>query len=222
MNADTLSRFLVWQFDGLFGEFDMKLNNIFSISLLVLLVGCTHTIAHKPLQNTLPASTNDLSAIIVVPPESKAFTATHSNLSGDKWIFEVGHALVDIVPQVFRNHYGSVLLTDTVPPSFVPTAKKHLVVLKINSFKPDIGWTVFSKHDGALTVSVESKGKKTITEEVTGAGSDSGGNYAKTFGGLLLPSVGISGYNEAMSVMISNAVTATSVKALEVAEKAAG
>jgi hypothetical protein len=188
------------------------------LSVVVSLCACTHSISHKPISNSLPAAQNERSILIVVPPETRAFTETHSNLSGDKWVFHVGNALVDIAPQVFRNQYGTVSVTDSIPSSFSPSTKNQLVVLKIQSFKPDIGWTVFSRHDGTLTLSVEARGKSTVNQTVTGSGSDSGGSYAKTYGALLLPTVGISGYNEAMAVMISNTVTATCANALQVAQ----
>jgi hypothetical protein len=188
--------------------------------LLVIstLCACTHSISHKPINNSLPAAQNDKSVLLVIPPESRAFTETHSNLSGDKWVFHVGSALADIAPQVFRNQYGIVSLTDSIPPKFTPSDKNQLVVLKIQSFKPDIGWTVFSRHDGVLTLSVEARGKTTTNKIVTGSGSDSSGSYGKTYGALLLPTVGVSGYNEAMAVMISNAVTATCMNALQAVE----
>ena len=190
------------------------------LSVIVSLCACTHSISHKPINNTLPAAQNDRSVLIVVPPESRGFTETHSNLSGDKWVFHVGTALVDIAPQVFRNHYGSVAVTDSIPKRFTASAKNQLVILKIEAFKPDIGWTVFSRHDGTLTLSVEARGKSTVNQTVTGSGSESGGRYGKTYGALILPTVGISGYNEAMSVMISNAVTATCFNAMQVAQRA--
>jgi hypothetical protein len=92
-------------------------------------------------------------------------------------------------------------------------------VLNIQSFKPDIGWTVFSRHDGTLTLSVDARGKSTVNQTVTGSGSDAGSNYGKTYAALLLPTVGISGYNEAMSVMITNAVTATCANAVPVIQQ---
>jgi hypothetical protein len=191
------------------------------VFLVILVNGCTHTITHKAINNTLPSARNDRSALIVVPPESRNFTESYSNMSGDKWIFNVGAALVDIAPQVFRNQYGNVSITDQVPTNFTPSSKNQLIILKIQSFKADIGWTVFSRHDGTLTLSVDVQGKNNLSQTVTGSGSDSGGNYGKTYSALLLPTVGISGYNEAMAVMISNAVTATSAAALQVAQQGA-
>lgn len=186
------------------------------LSVIVALCSCTHSISHKPIANSLPAAQNDRSVLVVIPPETRAFTETYSNLSGDKWVFHVGNALADIAPQVFRNQYGTVSITDSVPNKFTPSTKNQLVIMRIQSFKPDIGWTVFSRHDGTLTLSVEARGSSTVNQTVTGAGSDSSGSYGKTYGALLLPTVGITGYNEAMSVMISNAVTATCVNALPI------
>jgi len=191
----------------------------YALLLVISLGACTHSISHKPIASSLPTAQNDRSLLIVVSPETRAFTETYSNLSGDKWIFNVGGALVDIAPQVFRNQYGSVSVTDSIPSNFTPSAKNQLVVMKIQSFKPDIGWTVFSRHDGTLTLSVEARGKTTVNQTVSGSGSDAGGNYAKTYAALLLPTVGISGYNEAMSVMITNAVTATCANALPVLQQ---
>ena len=195
-----------------------KLSCIF-ISLLA--TGCTHFINHKPIQNTLPPAQNNRTILIVVPPESRTFTERYSNMSGDKWIFDVGSALVDIAPQVFRNQYGNVLITDRVPSDFKASANNQLVTLRIQSFKTDIGWTIFSRHDGTLTLSVEARGRTNLNQTVSGSGSDSGSSYGKTYGALLLPTVGISGYNEAMAVMISNAVTTTVGAALQVAEQSA-
>ena len=199
----------------------MQISILKSASLFILLftVGCTTSISHKPLPNTLPTAQNQKSILIVIPPETKQFTESYGNLSGDKWIFEVGHALADIAPQVFRNQYGSVLVSDAIPSGFKPSALNQVVTLKIVSFKTDIGWTVFSTHDGTLTLSVEAQGKSTVNQTVSASGSDSGGSYLKTYGALLLPTTGINGYNEAMAVMITNAVSAASIQALQATQQ---
>jgi len=117
---------------------------------------------------------------------------------------------------------GGRSVTDAVPLNFQPSGQNQLVKLSISSFVSKIGWTVFSTHDGTLTLTVEARGKTTVIQTVTGSGSDSSGSYLKTYGALLLPTVGVSGYNEAMSVMLTNTAAAASAEALKVAQQCGG
>jgi hypothetical protein len=71
------------------------------------LCACTHSVNHKPISHSLPTAQNDQSVLLVIPPESRAFTETHSNLSGNKWFFHVGSALADIAPKSFAINMAS-------------------------------------------------------------------------------------------------------------------
>lgn len=187
---------------------------LFFVFILFFIVSCSHSISHKPIPNTLTHAKNNKSVVLIIPSETRSYTSTYRNLSGDKWVMEVGRAIIDITPQIFRSEFSHVSVTDSLSNNLFPSKQNKIVRLTILSFEPDIGWTVFSTHNGTLTLNVQVDG--TSEYIVKASGSDSSGSYLKTYSGLLLPTAGVSGYSEAMGVMISNAVTAASVKALQV------
>lgn len=186
---------------------------------LFAMMGCAYSISHTPYKNSLPVAENDLSVLLVISRESSSHVEIERGLDGSSWTMEIGKALLDLAPRLFRSQYGSVTVTDTTPSKFKATSKNHLVILDILSFKPDIGLTVFSEHDGVMRLSVEARGRKNQKKVVSGSGSDSGSHYLQVYGGLILPGIGITGYNEAMSVMITNTVTSAVAKALEVVQE---
>ncbi len=182
---------------------------------LLFLFGCTHTIAPLPVEIPHSEEARDGSLYLVIPSDTANYVSTHRNLSGDTWNLQIGSAVADIFPKVFLTEFKTVLTSQDRPLELTPN--DLLVQVEIDSFVHDIGMTIFSDHDGTLTIKL----KPTHGEEkkLTVTASDSARTDLKTYAGLIVAGFGLSAYNESIARMLSQTALEAAIQSLVVVKQ---
>ena len=196
------------------------MKNIIFLAMLAfsLLPGCSYTINHTPVQISYIANIQGPRVTLVVPRDSQEYVYTHHR-GTDTWSLMVGAALVDISRQLFSSHFASLTFTGQIPGQGVMNESDKIVVLSLTKFEPDIGWTVFSSHDGTVTLEVtvqNGKGVELVHKTIVGKSSAAGRDKLVTWGVLLFTPAGVMGYNEAMEEMITKCLVDAIGQAVEI------
>jgi hypothetical protein len=187
---------------------------------LVFMTGCTHTIRHVPGDFSSQGTTGEV-YLVMTPAISQKVVEQKIGISVDKWRFEVGAAVSDLLPKALRTEYAKVgLVSSVVTNGASGRGKVEAPRLSINSINLDLnaGTTVFSSHEVTLTMEVEyldGKGKTVFAKKIVSTGSESGTDRLATWGGFLLTPMFTQGMNEALDVAVTNSVLMATKRIVE-------
>lgn len=180
---------------------------ILALGLIFSCVGCTYSIVHTPLTATSPA--RDGQVTLIVPPETAQKVQKEKvGINVDAWEFHIGNAITSIVPQVLRQQFGEIVLTDKDNSSSRKESFPRFQV-RFLSFDADFGLTVFSEHTVTLECEVIYSSSKASNPEkrvIKVNGSSSGADRATTWGGLIISPLATFGMNEAFSIALTDSV----------------
>jgi hypothetical protein len=174
---------------------------------LVFIAGCTHTTGEIDL--------------VMTPAISQKVVEEKIGINVDKWRFEIGAAVSDLLPKALRTEYAKVGLVSSVATNVASGKVKAAAPrLSIKAIDLDLsaGTTVFSSHEVTLIMEVEyldGKGKSVFAKKIVSTGSESGADRLATWGGFLETSKFTQGMNEALDGAVTNSVLMAAKRIVE-------
>jgi hypothetical protein len=186
----------------------------------VILTSCTHTIRHVPGDFSSQGTVGEID-LAMTPAISHKVVEQKIGINLDKWRFEIGAAVSDLLPKALRTEYAKVGLVSSPETIGAPGKGKTAVpCLRINSIDLDLsaGATVFNSHEVTLTMEVDyldDKGRTVFTKKIVSTGSESGAERLATWGGFIETSRFTQGMNEALDVAVTNSVVTAAGRIVE-------
>lgn len=190
----------------------------------VLLTGCTHTIRHVPGNFTTQGSTGEID-LVMSPEVCQRVVDKKIGINVDKWRFQIGAAVSDLLPKALGVEYAKVgLVSSTGSNVAAARSKVGPARLVIHSIDLDLsaGSTVFGSHEVTVILGVEyfdSKGNLVLRKTLSGSGAESGSDRLSTWAGFIQSSQFTAGMNEALDVAVTNGVLAAARRIVDCIEQ---
>lgn len=194
-----------------------------SVVVLLVLASCTHTIRHVPGNFKTQASDGEID-LVMSPDISQKIIDKKIGINIDRWRFEIGSAVSDLLPKALQTEYARVGLLSVGVANSAPrrgTPESARLIIHSIDMDLDTGTTVFGSHEVTVKLGVQyldSAGKSVFKKEIVGTGSESGIDRLTTWGGFGELSKFTQGMNEALDVAVTNAVVAAAQHTVECVE----